>query len=313
MRIVRERPSLVHVNTGLDKEQRSLKRDAINILIAHALSCPVLVSWHGWDHPAKGTANFPQGNDGWLCRIYKKAAGHVVLATRFKADLQRWGFRDPIHVETTVVPSGVLDAGVAGERGDASGRKLLFLSRVERVKGLWELVDAYAILKQRNRSYQLVIAGDGPDLDPLKKRVADLGLGDVTFPGFVSGEAKIKCFRDASIFCFLSYSEGMPLAVLEALAMGLPVVSSDVGGLKDILRDGENGFLLQLHGAAPMGHRFDPAQVAERIDCLANDGDLRTRIGQRNSIYAHKQFSPEKAARDLEAIYYDVCDKHYSS
>lgn len=216
-RILRTRPSLVHLNTGLDKEERSLKRDAINILIAHALGCRVLVSWHGWDHPAKGTAIFPGGNEGWLCRTYKKAAGHVVLATRFKADLQRWGFREPIHVETTVVPSEVLDAGVAGERGDANGRNLLFLSRIERAKGLWELVDAYAILKQRNVAYQLVIAGDGPDLDRLKRRVSDLRLADVTFAGFVSGEAKLQCFRDASVFCFLSCSEGMPLAVLEAL------------------------------------------------------------------------------------------------
>lgn len=299
--ILRFRPGLVHVNAGLDREERSLRREAVSVRIASLLGCRVLVFWHGWDHPAKGGEQFPGGRGGWLWNSYALATAHVVLATRFQDDLKRWGFEAPVHLATTVVSPELLepDAGQA----PACGKSLLFLSRVERAKGLWELLDAYTLLKARDPEYRLVIAGDGPDLAGLKQRVAELGVEDVIFPGFVAGDQKLTILREASIFCFPSYSEGMPLAVLEALAMGLPVVSSDVGGLKDILSDGEHGTLLTLVPADPQDRRFDPSEVANAIECLCNDPESSRMIGQRNATYARERFSPEKVAHHLETIY----------
>jgi glycosyltransferase involved in cell wall biosynthesis len=269
------------------------------------LGCPVLVFWHGWDHPAKGGDQFPGGRGGWLWKSYARAAAHVVLASRFADDLKRWGFAAPVHLATTVIPPLLLerDAGHAA----AGGKSLLFLSRVERAKGLWELVEAYALLKARDPEYRLVIAGDGPDLAALKLRVAELAVPDVVFPGFVTGADKLRCLREASVFCFLSHSEGMPLAVLEALAMGLPVVSSDAGGLKDILSDGEHGVLLTRRAADPQGRCFDPGEIAGAIGRLADDPESCRLIGRRNATYARKRFRPETVARHLETIYHSVC------
>ena len=307
--ILRFRPGLVHLNAGLDREERSLKREAVSLGIARLLGCPVLVFWHGWDHPAKGGEQFPGGRGGWLWKSYARAAAHVVLASRFADDLKRWGFAAPVHLATTVIPPLLLERDAGHAAG--GGKGLLFLSRVERAKGLWELVEAYALLKARDPDYRLVIAGDGPDLPALKQKVADLALADVIFPGFVDGERKLECLREASIFCFPSYSEGMPLAVLEALAAGLPVVSSDVGGLRDILINGEHGILLRLRPEDAQGLRIDPVEIASAIRLLSDNPESSRAIGRHNAAYARDRFSPEKIAGNLEAIYRSLDERGY--
>jgi glycosyltransferase involved in cell wall biosynthesis len=94
----------------------------------------------------------------------------------------------------------------------------------------------------------------------------------------------------------------MPNAVLEALAMGLPVVSSDAGGLKDILRNGENGFIVLPDFAAPPKKKFDPETVAKAIERLVETPELHERISTVNWRYARQRFAAPVVARRLEAI-----------
>lgn len=302
--ILRFRPNLVHLNAGLDKEERSLWREAVSVWIASMMGCRVLVFWHGWDHPAAGTAEFPGGNDGWLSRSYRMAAAHVVLASAFREDLQRWGFQG-IHLGSTVVPESILNM-VETPIDRESPPTVLFLSRVERAKGLWELLEALAILRKRGVRCDLTIAGDGPDLEPLKVHASMLGLNDVSFPGFVTGDAKSDCFQRATIFCFPSHSEGMPLAVLEAMAAGLPVVATPAGGLRDILQDGIHGFLVPLANPSENPFRVSPQGLADKIEKLFLQSDLRLQMGAANRKYARQRFAPQVVARNLEEIYREV-------
>lgn len=297
-------PALVHVNPSLDTLRRSLKRDAASILLGKLFRRPVLVFWRGWDNDVCGTAQFPGGNKGIVSQIYRLADAHIVLANDFKLDLMRWKFSSPIYVETTVVPDEILNAGTERTPALTKPINLLFLSRIEIAKGVFELLDAFRILDQRQPGiYSLTIAGDGPDFVVLKQRAQTLGLRNVHFPGYVTGKAKIRCYSEASIFCFLSYTEGMPNAVLEALAMGLPVVSSDAGGLKDILRDGETGFFVAQNKAAATGERFCPQAIASSIERIAGEPDLAQRMSLHNRKYANERFAARKVAQRLETIY----------
>jgi glycosyltransferase involved in cell wall biosynthesis len=309
VKIIRFRPELVHINPCLDPPTyRSLRRDALNVLIGRLLRRRVLVFWRGWDNSLCGRPEFPGGNKSLLCRIYKMGASHVVLSERFKKDLLRWGFETPIHVETTVVSDDCL----AGSESPQSGKvrtNLLYLSRVEVGKGIFELLDAYRILKGRNSAYTLTIGGDGPDLEALREYAKKLELPDVVFTGFLQGKAKVDCYRQGGVFCFLSYTEGMPNAVLEALAMGLPIVSSDAGGLRDILRDGENGFIVPPLENAPPGKQFDPLVVANKIERLAQAPELHERIAVVNWRYARQRFAARAVAKRLEAIYESMSAK----
>jgi glycosyltransferase involved in cell wall biosynthesis len=299
-------PDLVHVNPGLDiKTRRSLRRDAVNLWLAKLFRRPVLVFWRGWDNAACGTPEFPGGNNSWLACTYRRAHAHVVLARDFQQDLRRWNFSAPIYVETTVVPDDVLASGGARELSRDTVN-LLFLSRIEVAKGVFELLEAFCLLQARQPGrYTLTFAGDGPALSELKHRAGDLGVEGVVFSGFVTGEEKLACYRSADVFCFLSYTEGMPNAVLEAMAMGLPIVSSDAGGLKDILNLESGVFVRQLVGA-PLRQRFSADEVADAIGSVVADRDRYFRMSQRNRGFVEERLSAAKVAARLEVIYTDV-------
>ena len=302
-KIVRHRPGVVVVNPSMDPSTfRSLKRDAANLLIGRMMGRRVLCFWRGWENDCCGKAEFPGGNDSRLCRIYKMADEHIVLSERFKQDLLRWGFKAPIHVETTVVEDQCLAGSPVPSASGSARTNLLYLSRVEVAKGVFELLDAFKILKQRNPAYTLTIGGDGPDLEALKAYAKDLELQDVNFTGFLKGQAKVDCYRKGGVFCFLSYTEGMPNAVLEALAMGLPVVSSDAGGLKDILRDRENGFIVLPDNNAAPKKKFAPQAVADAIERLVETPELHERISTINWRYARQRFAAPVVAKRLEAL-----------
>ena len=306
LKIIRVRPDIVHVNPSLDVTFRSLKRDAVNILIGRFLRRPVLVFWRGWDAPLSGLPEFPGGNNGRLCRIYKSATAHIVLSERFKEDLLRWGFKGPIHVETTVVADECLAGSPQPPQGERVRTNLLYLSRVEIAKGVFELLDAYKILKARNPAYTLTIGGDGPELESLREYAKQQQLTDVVFTGFLKGQAKVDCYRQGGVFCFMSYTEGMPNAVLEALAMGLPVVSSDAGGLRDILRDGENGFIVPFVKEPAPKKTFDPVAVADAIERLVTTPELHGRVATINWRYARQRFAAPVVAKRLDSIYRTV-------
>ncbi len=97
----------------------------------------------------------------------------------------------------------------------------------------------------------------------------------------------------------------MPNAVLEAMAVGLPLISSDAGGLKDILRDGTTGFIVHPVNSAPR-ERFNPAEVADAIERLANDATLYKRIAAHNAAYARERFAAPRVAQRLDAIYQSI-------
>jgi glycosyltransferase involved in cell wall biosynthesis len=298
-------PAIVHVNPGLDiKTRRSLRRDAVNVWFAKLFRRPVLVFWRGWDNAACGTSEFPGGKNGWLSRTYQRADAHVVLARDFERDLRHWNFSAPIHVETTVVPDEVLAAGCETREIKSDSVNLLFLSRVEIAKGVFELLDAFCILSERNPGrYTLTIAGDGPALAELKARSAALGAVGVSFPGYVGSRQKIECYRNANLFCFLSYTEGMPNSVLEAMAMGLPIVSSNAGGLKDILQEEITGYFVPQLPLGAARSRFSPVEVADRIERIGSDPQLQRRISNHNRRYAQDRFAASTVAARLEAIY----------
>lgn len=150
--------------------------------------------------------------------------------------------------------------------------RVLFLGRIRDKKGVFDLLEAMALVRRSLPTAELVLAGDG-DVELVRQRAAALGLGDaVRLPGWLEGEAKFEAIRRSDVMALPSYFEGFPIGVLEAMAMGSLVVATRVGGIPDLVRDGENGLLLEAG---------DVAALARQLEIGLTDRAHRARMVER--------------------------------
>ena len=290
---------LVHLNPSLGP--KALVRDGMLILIAKALRVRIIVFVHGWDVRCE---HLIRKHFLSIFRIvYGKANAFIVLGTEFRDKLIKMGCTDCIFLEKTIVEDEFFLRSTALRRqwsngGEGKKLNILALTRIEKTKGVYEAVDAYCILKRKFPWITLTIAGDGPELQAVKQYVHDMKTSDVDFLGHVQGEQKHTTFEHADIYLFpTSYGEGMPIAILEAMAYSLPVVTRPVGGIRDYFENGHMGFITES---------LDPNVFAGLLETLIVDNALRLTIGAFNRDYAREHFTAKKAAGRLQGIYRKV-------
>jgi len=187
----------------------------------------------------------------------------------------------------------------------ARDRQLIFLyfSRIERSKGIFELIDAFKDFSPSSFGgccINLLICGDGFALNSIKQIVADLKLNNIHIEGFIDGENKRHIFAKCHVFILPSHTEGMPLSVLEAMGFGLPVIATPVGGLNDFFIDGEHGFTIKINS---------PDDIKEKLFYCANNIDVLGNIAINNFLFAHQRFRSDIVCRRLEHIHQSVLGK----
>jgi len=225
VRILRRRPDCIHFNASFNRN--SLLRDGLFILVTQALLFNrVLVFFHGWDvETERRIARSPVLRFLFL-RSFGRAASICVLATRFRNSLVGLGVpTSRIHLCTTMFEGAQL--GAARQHKPSPHHIILFMARVVREKGPFELVDAFASIANTFPSSRLTIAGDGPDLAALRAHVHQSGVSDrIDCLGYISGDEKVSALRDADIFALPSrHGEGRPVALMEAMAAGLCAIA----------------------------------------------------------------------------------------
>ncbi|HEX6751246.1 MAG TPA: glycosyltransferase family 4 protein [Longimicrobium sp.] len=245
-------------------------------------------------------------------RLFRALARRLVGAPRMLlcqgATWQRYfaetfalpGERLPI-VENWVASPGLLAlAEDRGRRAAAAGEvSLLFVGHVERTKGVFELLDTVASLAASAPGVRLVIAGDGTARAEAERRAEELGIADrVRFAGWITGREKLDAFAAADVFVLPSHFEGFPNVVVEAMAAGLPVVTTPVGSVADVIEPGKNGLLVPVE---------DAKALAEAISRLASDPAERRRMGAEGHRTARARFATEAAAERLVALVREVC------
>lgn len=206
----------------------------------------------------------------WLARRVLRRARLVIAASNDLAERARvLGAR-----EVRVIPSGVeLPERVGTE---AEPAEVLYAGRLSAEKGVLELIDAAAGLN-------LVVAGDGP----LRDRIPFAR-------GFVPHEELQQLYARAAVVACPSRREGFGVACLEAMAHGRPVVATCVGGLLDLVVDGETGIVVPPR---------DPAALRSALERLLADRDLRRRLGSAGRERAHTHFSWERVTDATLAAY----------
>jgi glycosyltransferase involved in cell wall biosynthesis len=169
-----------------------------------------------------------------------------------------------------------------------NGATLAFAGRLTAQKSLGRALESVAAAE----GVGLVIAGDGPDREGLERRAQELGLGDrVRFLGTQPRRRIVELFRAADAAILSSSWENFPHTVVEALAVGTPVLAMEAGGVGEVVRDGENGLLV------PAG---DGAQLAEAVRRYFADDALRERL-RAAAAASVAAYAPERVFGELEA------------
>jgi glycosyltransferase involved in cell wall biosynthesis len=262
---------------------------------------PVIVSLRGSDVPGYDPGQRTLGRAHTvlapLTRWIWRRASRVVAVCE---SLGRLALRTDPGLRYSVIPNGV-DLGRFRPSARARSRhpsrvRCLAVARLVERKGIADLIQAIASL-ERGR-FELEIVGSGPDQDQLKELAQLLGVSrEVIFAGSVDRAALPGRYRDADIFALAPREEAFGNVFAEALASGLPIVGSTVGGIPELVEHGKNGFLVPPR---------EPMALAAAIRHLADNPELRAEIGRRNRAQAEANLSWARVTTRYLSLYNGV-------
>lgn len=171
---------------------------------------------------------------------------------------------------------------------------LLFLGLLGKNKGIYDLLECIRDHKvEFQGKLKLYIGGNG-EIEHVKQLIKEYGIADIViFEGWVSGDKKIELLNKSDAYILPSYKEGLPISILEAMSYGMPIISTPVGGIPEIVSNGENGYLVEP------GNKED---IYKAIISLLNDSDLRNRMGSV-SLSRVGEHLPEYVEKQLETLY----------
>jgi glycosyltransferase involved in cell wall biosynthesis len=284
-----QRPRIVHVHSA---SSASFARKSLLLAIGRLAGCKTIFHLHGG-----GFREFAQQQSGplarrWIRHTLESSSLVITLSESWAQFVRGFAPSARVAVLPNSVPLPAPDAGGAEEDGC-----ILFLGRIEPAKGVFELLHACALLAPRFPSIRLVLGGEG-DADAVRRRAAELGVaGRVELPGWIGPEQRAHELRRAQIFCLPSHAEGLPMALLEAMAAGKAVVASSVGGMPEAITDGDNGLLVPPHAS--------PA-LAAALAGLLGDAALRRRIGRRARETVEQHYSLDAVGARLGRIYHEL-------
>ena len=297
-----ERFDLVHVQTPFVAHYLGLE-------LARRLGVPCVETYHTFfeEYLFHYVRFLPRAWMRAAARRFSRTQGNsvdalVVPSSAMRDVLAGYGVRSPM----VVVPTGIPLADFGGGDGArfrhglgiaADAPLLLFVGRVAHEKNIGFLLDVLVRVRRSVPRALLVVAGEGPALASLRRRVAALGLdGAVRFTGYLDRRgALLDCYAAADAFVFASRTETQGLVLLEAMAVGVPVVSTAVMGTRDVVGPGRGALVPE----------DEPDAFAAAVVRLLGDPVLRARLSGEGRLYVG-EWHADALARRLEAFYVQV-------
>jgi colanic acid/amylovoran biosynthesis glycosyltransferase len=262
-------------------------------LLAAALGGP---DWT-WSFTAHGSDIF-QTSRALLAEKVRRADAVVAVSDFGRAQLlalvdeEHWPRVRVVHCG---LPSGDFTPP-PGARDSADGPlKVLSIGRLAPEKGQGVLLEAVGELTRRGVAVHCTFVGDGPRRAALEGRAGELALdGSVTFAGRVGQDVVRELYGAADVFCLPSFAEGVPVVLMESLAMGVPVVASGIMGIPELVGDGVDGLLV------PPGR---PDLLADALERLAADPALRRRLAEHGRRHVAEEFDVDVSAGRLVDVF----------
>lgn len=183
----------------------------------------------------------------------------------------------------------------AGERPDREELRILYVGTLLGRKGQPVLLEALAGLRRRNIAAHVTLVGGGPERDALEALAQRLGIADhVTFTGGLGHDDVREQYNRSDVFCLPSFAEGQPVVLMEAMAARLPVVSTWIAGISELVEDGVSGFLT---------HAGRADELEDVLARLAADPDMRRRFGEHGHARVVRDHDRSANARKLAELH----------
>jgi len=290
--LLQKRPAIVHINTSMDS--KAYWRDLAYLVVAKLLGRRLVFQIHGGALPADFFADSASltGLLRWALRLtdavlvlsHEELAAYQVFAPGLWVRL----------VPNAIDPVGLIDR--PRSYNTSAPLRLVYIGRLVRVKGLFEIVQALAQLKSEGLRFELAFAGDGPDRLALEALVAQRGIGEQTqMLGGVFGAAKTRLWLESDVFLFPTYhAEGLPYAILEAMAAGCVAVASPVAAIADVVENGVNGLFVKSQ---------DAVALASTVRSLDSDRQRLQQIGDAGRARIADSYTLPRLADDIGCVY----------
>lgn len=271
----------------------SAKAGIIGRIAGWTLGIPTIFTAHGW--------SFTEGIPRKKRFLYKHIEKVVSVATNGIITVSEYDFKlarknkiaskKKLHTIHNGVHNRSLLLGTAHDEGVT---RFTMVARFEEPKRQLEVIKA--LQKFKSKTWKLTFAGDGPLQQEAERYVVQHQLKD--FVTFLGNEKNIEgLLAQSDVFVLLSDWEGFPLSILEAMRSGLPIIASDVGGVSEAVKHGENGFLI---------NRNDTGQLHHAIKNLLENGILRKEMGNKSRMYFEQQFTFDQMLTKTDAYYVDI-------
>lgn len=279
--LLKEKPDLVLI--PISQTTMGFMKDAVFLKWGWIIGRKMVVQLRGSD--LKNWQERSSLFTRWMYRFcVKKAEGAIVLGEGL-----RYLFEPEFPPEKIfVVPNGV-DLEFPVIEKDEGKLKLLYLSNFLPGKGFLQVLEGLGLLDEEHSGMiMLEAAGSWDNEEYMAKcsRLMDESAVEILIRGPVSGEEKFRMLAEADVFIFTPTApEGLPWALIEAAAAGLPIISTDQGAIKDVVVDGTNGFIVEAGSGKA---------IADKVELLINDLDLRERMSHSSRMRYEEGFTEQK-------------------
>jgi glycosyltransferase involved in cell wall biosynthesis len=303
LRLVAQIRSCLVRESGVIVHTHGFKADILGYLATRGLCCRLVSTVHGWCK-----------SEGLRIRLYE-ALSKLALRRCDRVYTLSPALRDGL-VQDGFVGSRVMlimnairvedfDEVIVsrGQRTQSAGVKVLFAGRLCIPKGVYELLKGFAMAKLPSDS-TLTFAGVGPERERLEGECIDLGIrNNVCFSGHV--ERMNEAYGNVDVVVLPSYSEGLPRVIMEAYASALPVIGTDIPGIRELVVDDVTGIVVPV---------ADAKAVALALERIAADRDGAWRLGLRGRKLVEERFSASRQASEYQADYRKLMETfRYSS
>ncbi|MBT3217616.1 MAG: glycosyltransferase family 4 protein [Proteobacteria bacterium] len=288
------RPDLLHINIG---GPISWIRESSYALEAHRLyGIPYVAHIHGCSVARESYEQSPILR-ALIRHILSNATTIVVVTASIIPSVKEW-VKTP--VQTLYNPVDTSGLPPFEPQLPSATPTVLFMGWMLEAKGIFDLLEAIPLIRQEVPEARFRFAGNGDDIERFRQAV-DAKRIPVEILGWVSGTERERAYAEADILCLPSHSEGFPVTVMEAMAIGLPVAATRISGIPEQVIEGETGFLFEPHS---------PEGIAQALVPLLKDHDLRQQLGAAGRLRLETHFDGELLTRQLVDIWFEAIARH---